>query len=404
MWRYRDVRAFRPVLYDAGHIVETLVTVLQLTGWSSRWVPAPAFLEDGDGNDISIGYVIAGEHESVGEHAVAAGHGPEHPNRRGHPSETFRTNPFVSLAFEDGQLVATNHLEPECQLAVTGSIVDALAYSTPSSRNDRPTDSISLEGATALTREHLDLLRQSGLLLDQAYGDELWRKLVPWSKHDWYLSAIVHAEAAGCERRSARIGAPVEPAVTGGPLLIAALDHRRTARSFRDASLPAGVVDRALRVLEDQSDITVVLSTTTAMDGLPQGVHVITPAGLQSLRSEAFSDDEISRAAIGQPWARGFACAIWLLPIFPSGTAAEWEAQMVLCGRLAQRLTLAVSHEPSVGVFQSPAMIDAELSALLPDHAKLDGAYLVGIGVSDGRDAASRERVFQVRDVLRPSS
>src|SRR5688572_32356434 len=28
MWRYRDVRSFRPVIMDAGHIVETLLAVI----------------------------------------------------------------------------------------------------------------------------------------------------------------------------------------------------------------------------------------------------------------------------------------------------------------------------------------------------------------------------------------
>lgn len=40
MWRYRDVRAFRPVLIDAGHVLETLDLAVQATGWHSTWLPA----------------------------------------------------------------------------------------------------------------------------------------------------------------------------------------------------------------------------------------------------------------------------------------------------------------------------------------------------------------------------
>ena len=52
---------------------------------------------------------------------------------------------------------------------------------------------------------------------------------------------------------------------------------------------------------------------------------------------------------------------------------------MIALGRRAQRLALALAEEEGVGCFQSPALVDREASALIPDYG-LDGAYLVGFG------------------------
>ncbi|MEA2494877.1 MAG: hypothetical protein QOJ29_2788, partial [Thermoleophilaceae bacterium] len=397
MWRYRDVRAFRPVLYDAGHIVETLITVIRLAGWSAQWVVAPAFIEDGGTADVAVGYVVANRSRASVPTAVQASSTCEDA------TDVLRTNPFVSLALKHDDLLIANHLEPSVSLPATATMIDALAYATPSSRRDRPTDPVSIGDATSLNAEELGMLRDKGLLLDEAKGDRLWQGLVPWSNHDWYLSALLHAEATASGPRRNRDQTAAGSGSTSDPALITALDRRRTSRSLHADPLPADVSTRVLQVLDEQLEVAVIISTPIGLGSLPAGVHALSANGAERLRDEALAEEDITRAAIGQPWARGFSCAIWLLPVFVDGTPADWESHMVDCGRLAQRIALAASHDASVGVFQSPAMVDAELASLLPDHATLDGAYLVGLGITDGRDASSREVLFRVRDLLRSS-
>jgi len=393
MWRYRDVRAFRPVLYDAGHVIETLISVLRLTGWGARWAMTPSFLETSSGFDAALGHV-----------AAAPGAAPPAPvaaarEERAAGEGMLRTNPFLSIVAEGSRLIATNHLRPREHTAVSGAMIDALAYATPSSRRDRPTDSRSIAHASGATEGDLAALCDAGLMAGAEEGDRLWQGIRPWSAHDWFLSALVHAEAA--DRTSTRSptegddGAPVRRAL---PL---ALDQRRTCRSLSAEALPEEPAERLSEVLRAHTGVDVLLSTATSVGELPAGVHAISTDGVRTIGHEPLPECDVTRAAIGQPWARGFTCAIWLVTRSGDGTATQWEDHLVACGRLAQRIALAVAHDPEVGVFQTPAMVDARLLDLLPGKPAPDGVYLVGIGRVRGADGAHRQPLFSAQDLFR---
>ncbi len=389
MWRYRDVRAFRPVLYDVGHVVETLIATVQLTGWSARWVPRAMFTPTAAGLDLTLGVVVAEPDggETLGDPLVRRASAT--------PTGELRTNPFLSLTSDPEGLTAVNHLRAREPLRVLPAMVDALAYATPSSRRDRPSDVASIVENVHATAAEIGVLTDAGLLLDAAEGDPLWTGLEPWSTHDWYLSALLHAEAAA---RPTRVtDAPLTSAHADLP---AALDHRRTCRTVRARALPQTQIMQLLEVLRAQSEITIVISCARGTDELPVGVHEIAHGALSTVSNEPLAEGDIMRAAIGQPWARGFSYVIWLLPSGDEAEASAWEAQLIECGRLAQRIALAVSGDPCVGVFQSPAMIDAKLAALLPSYAIRDGGYLIGLGMADGA-SDHRAHNFLVQDILR---
>lgn len=374
MWRYRDVRAFRPVLIDAGHVVETLMATIQSTGWTAIWYPAPGLIEVGDQLDPVIGYVTATRDARERQLRLE----PWSPGSRS-SGVALRTNPLVSLTATGDGVRGENHLASDCAADLTPAMVDALAYATPSARRDRPTTPECLSAATGLDSEGLDLLVSHGLLLDELDGDRLWLLSRPWFQHDWFLSLLAHAEeASGCTapRRHRRAVATV---ATDLPR---ALDGRRTCRALTGAPLPHDAVDRVLDSAAQPSDhLRVVLLARHDSEALGAGMYLLEEGRWAASTLDPPTEDEVSAAAIGQPWARRFSVVVWLVPC-PDTALGSWEDALVECGRAAQRITLAVSHDEAIGVFQSPALVDERLDDMLRGHGSPDGAYLVGIGMA----------------------
>jgi nitroreductase len=393
MWRYRDVRAFRPVVIDAGHVVETLMATIRSSGWRARWYMAPALVTVDDAFDAVVGHVVAwppGEPEPVIERAASP---IAEPDRDGGP---LRTNPLLSLGIVDDGLVATDHLGRTTCVPVSGSQVDALAWATPSSRRDRPSTPSHLVEAVGISPAEVEDLVDAGLLLGVEAGDALWARSRLWSRHDWYLSLLAHVEEAA--------GPPVAVQEDPGvalPLerLGLALAGRRTHRDFTGAPLDDVVVERVLAVARSASaGVHVIALLRHAGAGLATGLHELTADGWVRTGLEPPTEDEVAAAAIGQPWARGFALCLWLLPA-PDGTPGSWEGSLVECGRVAQRIALTVAADPAVGVFQSPALVDEVLHRLLGGRDALDGGYLIGLGPGRPGGTSSPSR-FDPRQVL----
>jgi hypothetical protein len=386
MWRYRDPRAIRPVAIDAGHVVETLIALIGASGWRAWWEPTPGFTRAGGDLDPVFGYVLAapagppparGPSSSLVREARGAG--------------SLRSNPLFSLVPGGSRILAENHLAPGPPLAVSPGMIDALAWSTPSSRNDRPTRAEDLIDRY-VSPEELDALVASGLLLDLDDGDILWRSAKPWFDHDWYLSLLAFA----CEVDDSAPAPPLEATANAGSQLSRALDLRRTARSFSGDPPPP---ERAAIVLDQLREMAigldVILTVFSRFGTLGKGVYRVSPDEVVLMAVPLPSDEQVRAAAIGQPWARNFGAIIWLVPR-GAGERGEWIGAFVEAGRCAQRLALGLCDLAEVGIFQSPALVDQILPGLIGDAAATDGAYMIGLGtvrehVEGGTRADSRK-------------
>lgn len=397
MWRYRDVRAFRPVLIDAGHLVETLLVAIASTGWHARWHPAPGMVEVAGQLDPVLGYVTATPTRQdtpppvwpdpwvspmAGDRGAADAGSPA-PALASPP--TFRTNPLLSLTPTPTGVRADNHLHGG-GLAVTPAMIDALAYATPSSRRDRPTSPRELCSATGLDGDTLERLTAAGLLLEEEAGDRLWRTGRAWFTHDWFLSLLTHAEeAAGTRGRTA---ASTPRAAAPASDLPEALDGRRTCRAFTGEPLPPEAAGRVLVAAARRCEgVRVLLVLRYGIGGLGAGTYTLEGGRWRPSALATPTEEQVTAAAIGQPWAQGFAAVVWLVP-GPDGAPGSWERALIECGRAAQRIALAVSGHPRAGVFQSPALLDYHLDGILASDRSPDGAYLVGVGVAS--DAPGR--------------
>lgn len=388
MWRYRDARAFRPVIIDAGHVVETLLSVIAYTGWIGWWRPAAGFVESAGDLDPVFGYIIATPNKQPVDVSIDS---PTLINRN--TTGRLRTNPLISLRAATQEVVGENHFNHGSPITLTPSMIDTLAYATPSSRNDRPTAISDIQTRYSITTAELDALVNAGLLLPEAEGDRLWTLTRMWSKHDWFLSLLAHScEAAGSVNLPPRL---VEFAHSCPSSLPQALDLRRTSRALFASPLPVRVAEDLLASLAvSHNGIGVVLSTRHQLGSLECGTYLLHDGSYKFQTSTVPSEDEVMAAAIGQPWARQFSCIVWLIPD-PASEPGHWEAALIECGRVAQRLTLAICDDPQIGIFQSPALVDNKLSDILNAHALIDGAYMIGIGMTEHNTNDETAKRFQ---------
>jgi len=387
MWRYRDARAFRPVLIDAGHIVETLLSVIAYTGWTGWWQPAAGFVEAAGEFDPVFGYVIASPDGQPVEILTTC------ETKNVPIARRLRTNPVISLTATKLGIVGENHLRRDPLTTLKASMIDVLAYATPSSRRDRPTEASSIARKFDLSSADVLALTDGGFLLPEEEGDELWRLTQNWSKHDWFLSLAAHAsEAAGSAHARPQRSAPI---ISCPRELPRALDLRRTSRRLSPLAIPVTKAKEFLASLKiAHIGITVMLSVRHSFGDLDPGTYLLCGDTYKFQTAVIPSDEDVVAAAIGQPWAGPFSCIAWLIPV-PIIQPGCWEAALVECGRVAQRLTLAVCDEPAIGVFQSPALIDDKLAEILTTHASVDGAYMVGIGLTEQIVGNNAEQQFQ---------
>lgn len=372
MWRYRDVRAFRPVLIDAGHVLETLDLALQATGWSTAWLPMPSFV----GSDPILGLLLATPEPAH----VAAGPPPAPETRPTVPDTEYRTNPLLSLIPRADGLYAEVHSERQGLAKLTPHTVTALAYANPSTRGDRPSRPAEIRENSGASPAEVEELVAARALLPADEAMRLWERSRPWIESSWFPSLLVHAEAAG-EAQTKKHRMTTSAALTS-PVpwsrLPAALAARRTHRAFSELPLTRGSLDTLLRILATvRSEVR--LSLLHPNHVLETGTYQRTDGGWARV-GPAPTPDEIQRAAIGQPWTAGISAVAWLVPRVTEPGSVSWQNALIQCGRDAQRIALGLATDPSCGVFQSPALVEHLLEPLTGLGTVHDGAYLVGVG------------------------
>ncbi|MFD5425932.1 hypothetical protein [Streptomyces sp. NPDC127084] len=372
MWRYRDVRAFRPVLIDAGHVLETLDLAVQATGWSTAWLPMPSFT----GPDPILGLLLATPEPDLveGEFPPAA------QTRPAVADSEYRTNPLLSLIPRADGLYAQVHSERQRPARLTPEAVTALAYANPSTRGDRPSRPAEIRENSGASPAEVEELVAARALLPAAEAMRLWERSRPWIESSWFPSLLVHAEAAGearTKKHRATTSAALAPPVPWSRLP-AALAARRTHRAFSERPLTLGSLDALFRILATvQSEVRLSLLHPNHI--LETGTYRRTDHGWVRV-GPAPTSDEIQRAAIGQPWTAGISAVAWLVPRTTEHDGGTWQSALIQCGRDAQRIALGLATDPSCGVFQSPALVEHLLEPLTGLGTAHDGAYLVGVG------------------------
>jgi len=386
MWRYRDLRALRPTIIDAGHIAETLAVLFGRRGYDCGLGPVPATATTDWVTEPEFACLVA----------VPAGSGGvfEPPRPAPAPAADGRpapgrvlTNPFTYVSFESGGLVANVAWPGPSRVPISVGGFQALSHCQPSSRRDRDTTVAGIRAAAVgVEPAEVRELHGAGALLGGAEALELHRQVALWSRHDWYPSLLAHAEArATAASRPVRI--VPEPAAAAGDDLVAAMLTRTTTRRFAPAPISADDLDAVVAAIGiDGQDRTRLLITTLAVTGRPVATWALGPGGtLRCVEPDGPDRETVQTICVGQQPAAAGAAVIWLLTDVDLADPARFEPSLVHLGRLGHRICLRAT-ELGLGVFQSPAVVDHEMTLTFPEAVTgTDVVYAFTIGVKDSR-------------------
>lgn len=367
MWRYRDIRAFRPVLLDAGHVVETLNLLLNHWGISTRVVPPPTCVSQDFSwlEEPELAMVLAGHAESINNVQLPLSKTPQALN--GDYSGKYLTNPGMYVTFEQGALTAHVLWPERRQLKINFSDFNVLTHCLPSTRGDRITSVEGiLDAIPGATVTNIKELCKGGALLPTEIGKWFYSGVNQWVRHGWYLSLLAHLEVQAASAHSADLyfGGGMAALQTIPPHdLVPSLMKRQTTRKFLSTSISRKALekilfDASLKIFPESETSTRLFVAALKVEDLEPQVYQwnVQKKELLSLNKQ-LTRGEIRALTIGQPFVEAGAATIWLHRELDLSNPARYELDILGLGQIGQRICLATTAQ-GLGVFMTPAVSD----------------------------------------------
>lgn len=390
MWRYRELRALRPVILDAGHVAETVSLLAGIHGVSSA-LSSPSMTSTGAASwmdDVPFALVILGGAEIRRKI-------PPRPPDAEPDAGAVLTNPAMFLRFRDGRAEAVTAWPRIETHPVDVDDLQVLSHCLPSGRGDRDTT----ESGVADSFPNWDLDRRrsmlsAGIFLPRATAYGLYERLKRWAGYGWYLSALAHLQVMSSvdskwhDGRQDRGDVRRLDTTDGrelGPLLLS----RRTTRAFSGRPIPRESLDSVLRTALEVDGVgdPSVFVASIAVEGLePHSVHRWTSRdGLTVMPKVSLGPEDVRAMTIGQEPISRAAAVVWLVAQNVVNRPADYEISIMNLGRLGQRICLA-AEATGLGVFLTPAVSDSRtLEALSVEDRTTAVTYAFGIGHSGRR-------------------
>ncbi|GAB3475454.1 hypothetical protein GCM10027521_05280 [Amycolatopsis cihanbeyliensis] len=402
MWRYRDPRSSRAVLFDAGHVIENLFILLRFLGTDAYLHPGRLLCGFGadDFREPELGRIdIPIDNSPLGLSPVY--HGSAANTTEQDIGEPFVLNPFAYFTLKNGGLTGNIAYPKHRRVDLSPVEFSILTHCIPSSRGapsrsrDRYTTTKDIVEAIPCSSEaDIERLESNGLLLRQTHASVLWPQVRRWAEKGWYLPLLAWTEAS----TPAGHAVPTEREASNGRSISGLTDiakplrKRITSRSFTDQQITSSRLRSIIQhsLVADSSVSTATLFIAPfKISGLPaETLHYWDNVNNQFVTTENRATvDDIVRVTIGQGWVRNCAAMIWLMSTIDTGCPRHYVSPHVLLGRIAQRVALlSTTHE--LGVFQTPATLDADLAALLGCEPSPDTlSYSVAIGATSRKAA-----------------
>ncbi|WP_026730843.1 nitroreductase family protein [Fischerella sp. PCC 9605] len=367
MWRYRDIRSFRPVLLDAGHVVETLELLLGHWGVATRVVSPPTCVS----HDFSwlkepeLAMVLAGHPESIDNVKLPLSKTPQVADEDN--SGKHLTNPGMYITFEEGGLTGRVLWPEPRQIKIDFSDFNILTHCLPSTRGDRITTVEGiLDAIPGATVANINKLCEGGALLPVEIGKEFYSGVNLWVRHGWYLSLLAHLEVRAASLQSADLcfGGGVAALQTVPPHdLVPSLMKRQTTRKFLSTSISRGALEKilfeaSLKIVPESETLTRLFVNALKVEDLEPLIYQWNVQNKEFISlNKQLTRKEIRALTIGQPFVEAGAAAIWLQRELDLSNPARYELDILGLGQIGQRICLAATAQ-GLGVFMTPAVSD----------------------------------------------
>ncbi|MGH3568995.1 MAG: nitroreductase family protein [Pseudonocardia sp.] len=386
MWRYRDLRALRPVLLDIGHIAETIALLLGHAGLPTTLVSAPstAIMEPASWEEPDMAMIVISDVKTARSVCLAGMPAVSEASDTVHRADSYLTNPTAVLGFANDGLTGRVVWPRTTSTKLDELDFRILNHCIPSTRGDRATEPGKVAEGIGTNVERVHTLADAGLLLPEDQAVRAFDAARLWVRHDWYLSLLAHLEALIDSQRQ-----PVIGRIDGGVQYVpdlTILPHRRTSRAFQTSVLPARTMTDLLASAVPPSLVSStaaplrVFAAPLAVDGLASEVHEWRNGALTSLRTPV-RRNQVQELTTGQAPAAGGSFTIWLVATVDTGRPASYQLAVIELGQLGQRFCLAATRA-GLGVFCTPAVRDRETAAMLGvEDSPSFVAYLFSFGL-----------------------
>lgn len=396
MWRYRDARSSRAVLLDAGHVIETLTTLLRMYGADPAVCPqrrpprcSPQWLREPEVARV----VLAGPPRYAVEPVRSGSAFDAQPT----PDGSVSTNPAMYFTLGEGGFTAHVLYPDTLHARVDITDFELLTHcirshrGEPSRSGDRYTTVAAVrEKFGSESKERLTRLTACGALVQREQAAELYGEVRRWAEVGWYMPLLTWLEAMqmveGGGAREIKTALP-HSAPFGVPEMneqgTRALRQRVTTRSFSPRPLGAAHVLELLQAAAStpaKEIQTEIYAACLNVDGTEEGTlgSYEPAAGSLLPLGRSLSPSNLAEITIGQQWVSRSAAAVWLVAI--ARHPSEFLPSQLWLGRAAQRLTLRATGD-GVGVFQTPAVRDVmwcDALGLAPDPGRIIYAVYLG--------------------------
>ena len=387
MWRYRDLRALRPLLIDAGHVTELVAYLFGRLAMSAEVISAP--VAPGRPSWLLEPEVVMVRVSRFASPDQSASSFPPPSQADGSgESGAFLTNPAMVLRFVPA-LSASVIWPASAHIALSLDEFLVLNHCLPSTRGDRDQTMPGIVKAVpGADGSAIERLAACGGLLPVAEAAPLYDDLRLWVRHEWYLAFLAYAEAL--ERGAAFPVASRAPASTSYLADTAALFQRRTSRFFAPEPVRLTAVKDLLSHVAQSSwwpDLEISVATWN-IDGLAPGLYRWCDGNLMQ-RGEVPPRELVAANCAGQTATSSGALAIWLSALSDPGHPGQYLMDLVDLGRLGQRICMAAT-ELGVATFLSPAVCDRPTCSMLGiGQAERRITYVFGLGSPASPQSAS---------------
>ncbi|MDQ2873998.1 MAG: hypothetical protein M3Y33_03940, partial [Actinomycetota bacterium] len=379
MWRYRDLRALRPVLIDAGHVSELVTFLLGRAGISTELVSAPvaslrpSWLEE---PEVALIRPCASAQREAPSSLLL----PKRAFRSQDDAGAYLTSPALVLRFGKSMYASAFWPSPRnISIDLTDFLV--LNHCLPSTRGDRDSSAAGITRAVPdASVAAIERLHEAGALLAAGDAQLLYDSIRPWIRHEWYMAFLAYLEILGhgTER-------PVASRIDNDGAYIGDLGtlfRRRTSRAFSPAPLAVGQVENLIhRVFQNGQHPGLEISLASwNVNGLGPGLYRWRNGRLIHV------DDAPERAMVaansaGQTGVSAGALAIWVSSLTEVDRPQRYQMDLVDLGRLGQRICM-VATELGMATFLTPAVYDTETCSMLGiEAADRRLTYVFGLGV-----------------------
>ncbi len=375
MWRYRDPRSYRPVIIDAGHIVETAKLLVEDFGYNSC-VSSPCFIADSKGDWLKEPFLTAIAIDPNDQYDPASVI-PLFDQETPEANDNYVINPASFYTVAKGKLLA-HTLLPRIQeeFVPEGDL-----------------ESIFLPSEKYSQFERSKFLRENNIVISKSFARPLLEGFSLWGNHDWDLSLLAYlavsnnqSQANGSIIKNDKKSSD-QPTLKISENLIDVMLRRHTDRRLTGEGVDRKTLQTLLScainddLLGNDIDTFAISFSVNDLDG---GVYQWSDSKQDLIKKTELPDRANLRAAtIGQTWASHGSTSLIFSYSVSADSPAAYNAALVRLGMLGQRICIKATSL-GLGTFMTPALNDKDIAKILGigDNYENRIFYLIDVGTS----------------------